>query len=143
MAYSKAKLKSNGDRASPCFNPFLIGNISDKFLPTRTLLYVSVRHIFTSLTSFLGIPNSRRILLHTGIITAQMHLILDLPVLYRASLTYVIKQHKAINVFVHREDILMAETGRNCVNALIQYHTYITDIVFRGLFILPYYFCKT
>ena len=62
MAYSKAKLKSNGDRASPCFKPFLIGNMSDKFLPTRTLLYVSVRHIFTSLTSFLGIPNSRRIL---------------------------------------------------------------------------------
>ena len=27
MAYSKAKLKSNGDRASPCFKPFLIGNI--------------------------------------------------------------------------------------------------------------------
>ena len=24
MAYSKAKLKSNGDRASPCFKPFLI-----------------------------------------------------------------------------------------------------------------------
>jgi hypothetical protein len=41
MAYFKAKLKSNGDRASPCFKPFLIGNISDKFLPTRTLLYVS------------------------------------------------------------------------------------------------------
>ena len=41
MAYSKEKLKSNGDRASPCFRPFLIGNISDKFLPTRTLLYVS------------------------------------------------------------------------------------------------------
>jgi len=33
-------LKSNGDRASPCFKPFLIGNMSDKFLPTRTLLYV-------------------------------------------------------------------------------------------------------
>jgi exopolysaccharide biosynthesis protein len=26
MAYSKAKLKSNGVRASPCFKPFLIGN---------------------------------------------------------------------------------------------------------------------
>ena len=43
MAYSKAKLKSIGDRASPCFKPFLIGNLSDTFLPTRTLLYVSVR----------------------------------------------------------------------------------------------------
>src|SRR5215813_8574086 len=61
MAYSKAKLKSNGDRASPSFKPFLIRNVSDKFLPTRTLLYVSVRHIFISLTSFLGIPNSVRI----------------------------------------------------------------------------------
>src|SRR5215510_3091168 len=56
MASSKAKLKSNGDRSSPCFKPFLIGNISDKFLPTRNLLYVSVRHIFISFTSFLGIP---------------------------------------------------------------------------------------
>jgi len=37
MAYSKAKLKNNGDK--------------DKFLPTRTLLYVSVRHIFINLTS--------------------------------------------------------------------------------------------
>jgi len=35
-------LKSNGDRASPCFKLFLIGNMSDKFLPTRTLLYLSV-----------------------------------------------------------------------------------------------------
>lgn len=28
----------------------------------------------------------------------------------------------------------MVETGKNCVNALIQQHTWITDIVFRGLF---------
>jgi len=62
MAYSKAKLKSNGDRASPYFKPMLIGNMSDTFLSTRTLLYVSVRHILTSLTSFLGTPNSMRIL---------------------------------------------------------------------------------
>jgi len=32
-------LKSSGDRASPCFKPFLIGNLSDTFLPTQTLLY--------------------------------------------------------------------------------------------------------
>jgi len=62
MAYYKAKLKRNGDRASPCFKPFLIGNISDKFLTTRNLLYVSVRHIFINLTSSLGITNSMRIL---------------------------------------------------------------------------------
>jgi hypothetical protein len=30
--YSKAKLKSNGDRASPCFRPFGIGNFSDVYL---------------------------------------------------------------------------------------------------------------
>ena len=40
MTYSKAKLKNNSDRASPFFKPFLIWNMSDKFLPTRTLLYV-------------------------------------------------------------------------------------------------------
>jgi len=61
MTNSKAKLKSNGDNASVYFKPFLIGNMSDKCLPTRTLLYVSVRHIFISLISFMGIPNSMRI----------------------------------------------------------------------------------
>ena len=50
MAYTKAKLESNGDRASPCFKPFLIGNMSDKFLTIRTLLYVTVRHNLISLT---------------------------------------------------------------------------------------------
>ena len=69
MAYSKAKLKSNGDRAPPCFKPFLIANISDKFLPTQTLLYISVRHIFISLTSFLEIPNSMRILYKASLLT--------------------------------------------------------------------------
>jgi len=34
MAYCKAKLKSNGDKASPCFKPFFIEEISDKCLPT-------------------------------------------------------------------------------------------------------------
>jgi len=58
--------------------------------------------------------------LYTGIITDQVHLILDLPVLYPGLLTYVIKQHMLINVFVHTEDILMAETSSKCVSALIQ-----------------------
>jgi hypothetical protein len=35
MAYSKAKLKSSDDKASPCFKLILIGNMSDKFLPTQ------------------------------------------------------------------------------------------------------------
>ena len=69
MAYSIAKLKSIGDRASPCFKPFLIGNLSDTFLPTWTLLYVSIRLIFINLTSFLGIPNSMRILYKISLLT--------------------------------------------------------------------------
>jgi len=40
MAYYKAKLKSKGDRASH-FKPFLTGKVSDKFLLTWTLLYIS------------------------------------------------------------------------------------------------------
>jgi hypothetical protein len=35
MAYSKAKLKSSGDRASPYFSPFWIGKLSEQFLPIR------------------------------------------------------------------------------------------------------------
>jgi len=34
----KAKLKGIGDDATPCFKLFLIGKMSDKFLPTQTLL---------------------------------------------------------------------------------------------------------
>jgi hypothetical protein len=30
MAYSKAKLKGNGDKAAPCFRPFWIGKLSDE-----------------------------------------------------------------------------------------------------------------
>jgi hypothetical protein len=41
MAYSKARLESSGDRASPCFRPFWIGKLSDKCLPMQILLQVS------------------------------------------------------------------------------------------------------
>jgi hypothetical protein len=44
MAYFKAKLKSSGDRASPCFRPFWIGKLSDKCLPIRTLLYAKLSY---------------------------------------------------------------------------------------------------
>jgi len=44
-AYSKAKLKSNGDKESPCFKQFVIENMWDKFLTTQNLLWVSFRHI--------------------------------------------------------------------------------------------------
>jgi len=33
LAFYRGKLKSNGEKASPCFIPFLIGNMSDKCLP--------------------------------------------------------------------------------------------------------------
>jgi hypothetical protein len=33
MGYSKANLKSGGDRASHCFKPFWIGKLLDKYLP--------------------------------------------------------------------------------------------------------------
>jgi hypothetical protein len=50
MAYSKAKLKSSGNKASPYFRPFWIGKLSYKCLPIRTLLYTacpgSVRTVF-------------------------------------------------------------------------------------------------
>jgi hypothetical protein len=41
MVYSKAKLKSNGDKASPCIKPFLTGKVPDKRLPHRTMLHIS------------------------------------------------------------------------------------------------------
>jgi hypothetical protein len=68
MAYTKAKLKSNGDRASPCFRPFLIGNSPDKCLPIRILLQDSFQQNLISLTSFLGIPNSMRMLYNTSLL---------------------------------------------------------------------------
>jgi hypothetical protein len=42
MAYSKAKLKSSGDRASPCFRPFWIGKLSDKCLPIPLVVLSSI-----------------------------------------------------------------------------------------------------
>jgi hypothetical protein len=48
MAYSKAKLKSSGDRASPCFRPFWIRKLSDKCLHTLTLLYISRPSLWSS-----------------------------------------------------------------------------------------------
>jgi len=69
MEYSKAHMKRNGDRASSCFQPFLIGNMSDKFFPNRNLLYISVRHILISVTSFIGILNSMRILYKTSLLS--------------------------------------------------------------------------
>jgi hypothetical protein len=38
MAYSKAKLKSSGIKASPSLRPFWIRKLSDKYLPIQTFL---------------------------------------------------------------------------------------------------------
>jgi len=62
-------LKSNGERTYPYFKPFLITNVSNKFLPTRTLLYVSFRHTFISLTNLMGIPNAIILLYKTSRLT--------------------------------------------------------------------------
>jgi hypothetical protein len=54
MAYSKAKLKSNGHKASPYFRP------SDKCLPTNILLYVSFKHILIIQNCWIsGLPIAR------------------------------------------------------------------------------------
>jgi hypothetical protein len=46
IVYFKAKLKSNDNKASPCFRPLSIGNTSEKLLPMRTLLYEGVSKSF-------------------------------------------------------------------------------------------------
>jgi len=69
MAYSKAKLNNDCNRASSCFKPFVIGSMSGKFLPISPLLQVSFRHIFISLYTFMGIPNWMRILHETSFVT--------------------------------------------------------------------------
>jgi hypothetical protein len=43
-------------------------NLSDKFLLIRTLLQVSFKHISISPTSYLGIPNSMRILYNASLL---------------------------------------------------------------------------
>jgi len=42
--YSKAKLKSNDNKAAPSFRPFLMGNISDRGLHVHILLQVLFKH---------------------------------------------------------------------------------------------------
>jgi hypothetical protein len=42
MVYSKAKLKSNGDKVSLCFRPFWMINLLDRFLPIWTLLLCQI-----------------------------------------------------------------------------------------------------
>jgi len=64
MAYSKAKLKSTGDKASPCFKPFLNEALINVYIQKRTtilnityntshmyLLISSITHNITQLVS--------------------------------------------------------------------------------------------
>jgi hypothetical protein len=70
MAYSKEKLKSSSDKASPCFKPFWIGKLTTiYYLPIQTLLYASFKHILISLTNFLGAQNSLRMIYNNSFLT--------------------------------------------------------------------------
>jgi hypothetical protein len=41
MTYPKGKLKNNGDKATPCFKPFVMGSTSGKFFPSQTYRFLS------------------------------------------------------------------------------------------------------
>jgi hypothetical protein len=45
MAYSKAKLKSSDEKASPCFRPFCIGKLSDKCFIITVLKSIAKEHL--------------------------------------------------------------------------------------------------
>jgi len=53
----RAKLKSAGDSASPCFNPHLTSKSFDVFRRKRTLQNVFELQHLIRLTNFFGIPN--------------------------------------------------------------------------------------
>jgi hypothetical protein len=65
MSYSKAKLKSSGDKSSPCFNSLWIAKLSG-YLLVQILLYVEFKQILIGLGSFMDISNSMRILYYTS-----------------------------------------------------------------------------
>jgi hypothetical protein len=69
ISYSKENLKSSGDKASPCFIQFWIGKLSYKWIPTRTSLHVSFKHILITLTSYMGSSYYVRILCNTFSLT--------------------------------------------------------------------------
>jgi ABC-type branched-subunit amino acid transport system permease subunit len=81
MAYSKAKLKSSDDTASPYFRPFWIGKLSEKYLAIWTLLHVSFKHNLINLTTFMGTPNSMRILYNTSLLMDKYNRLLYIYVL--------------------------------------------------------------
>jgi hypothetical protein len=66
VAYSKAKLKSNGDKASPFFRIFPNRNCIRQMLThkLRTSHQVSFEHILINITGFVDIPSTMRMLLY-------------------------------------------------------------------------------
>jgi hypothetical protein len=68
MAYSKAKLEAVAIKHFLVLD-LLNRKIIRQCLPMRILLYISFKHIFFSLTCFMGTPNSMRILYNTSLIT--------------------------------------------------------------------------
>lgn len=50
MSISKAKLKRNGNKASPCFKPIWIGEVLQKLFNYKTFLKVTFKHILNSST---------------------------------------------------------------------------------------------
>jgi len=59
MAYSKAKFKNNGDRASPCFKPFLKGNVRQMFVYPDSAMRFSQTPFILSLPVSLGCHTQR------------------------------------------------------------------------------------
>jgi hypothetical protein len=51
MAYSRTNMKSNGNKASPSFKPFLTGNVSQKYLYVHTSLQVTFKDIIMNLVT--------------------------------------------------------------------------------------------
>ena len=62
MKYSKAKLKINGDRTSRSIIPLRIRNVSGICLHILLLYKFRLDTMLLTLTSFVGIPDSMRIL---------------------------------------------------------------------------------
>ena len=52
-----SKIIRSGDKASPCFKPFLMGELEDRWFPTLTLFLVPSKTDLINLTNFFGKPN--------------------------------------------------------------------------------------
>jgi hypothetical protein len=97
MAYSKAKFKSKGDKASPCFRPFWMGNVLDKYLLGWTVLQVSFNH------ALMGTPNAMRILYNTTFLTGITGFLEVNEYCCTVSPVTVAERSKACTVFARSE----------------------------------------